>query len=208
LEDKWPGDFAKFNGGIMKHAADAAKLARQYGVNSALKRTFYELVRTDLFDQYTDSDEGNHNEVRTLPAHYTWFVNTREELVEFWMRKAIPPKENTCVSPKESKANNHCAITRSRVHVLYRGMIHNSGIFLRYRHDPMVGLQALIDAPWVVGEGWPSTYTQDLPIVNKVDGHLCVECANRWRAMWNKEKEELWNNLDDWFGLAELIAKP
>jgi len=187
----------------MERAADAAMLAWQYKANSALKRALYELVRACLFRQ-TGSEEPNHN--AAIPIHYSWLVQAREELMAFWMEKAIPPEENTCAGlRRESKAYKLCAISRGTVHVLYKVMVHDSGIFLQYRHDPMVGLQALIDAPWVSGDAWPSTYLQDLPVA-EAGSHICVACANRWRVMWQDEKKGLWNNLDAWLGL-DVVAK-
>lgn len=186
----------------MEHAADAALLAEQYNVNSALKRALYELVRAQHFKQYTDSDDedDDHKSNEIVKFHYLWLVHAREKLMAFWIQKAVPPKGNTCASLRESKAYKQCAITRGVVHVLYKVLVHDSEIFFRYRHDPMVGLQALIDAPWILGDVWPPTYPQDLPTV-KFGYRICAQCANRWRTMWCKEKEGLWNNLDAWFGL-------
>ena len=188
----------------MERATDAAVLARRYGVKPALKRALYELVRAQLFMQ-SGSDEPYLNFDGNIPIHYLWLVGAREQLVKFWMQKTFPPEESACVSlGKDSRANRLCAITRGTVHVVYKAMVHDSGTFLRYRHDPMVGLQALIDSPWVLGDAWPSTYSQDLPVA-KAESHLCVACANRWRATWRNEKEALWKNLDAWFGIEVNI---
>jgi hypothetical protein len=199
LENTWPANFTKFDGGIMENVVDSAELAWQYKINSALKRVLYELVRANDFRPSTSSQDEDHRLIEASKFHRTWLIHAREKLTAFWMKKAIPPKAGQCVSPKNTEVHKLCAITRSTVHVPYTVLVHDSGTFFRYRQDPMVGLQTLIDAPWVHGEAWPPTH-QDLP---KSHQRICARCAMSWRATWRIEKEELWHDLDIWFGLAK-----
>jgi len=202
LRNGWPADFAKFNGGIMEHAVDAAILGWKYGVDSALKRALYEFVRADSFKPHTGASSDEDDRLnKTVKLHYSWLVHAREQLMAFWMPKAVPPKQKKCASPRGSDAQKHCAMGGA-IHIPYTVLVHDSGTFFRYRHDPIMGLQALIDAPWLPGEVWPSTYPQDLP-TTKSHHRLCVGCADIWRAMWRSEKEVLWHVLDTWFGLVK-----
>ncbi|KAF8351850.1 hypothetical protein F5887DRAFT_1170042, partial [Amanita rubescens] len=179
LENNWPANFKKFDGGVMEHVVDSAELAWKYKIDSALKRALYELVRADDFRPSTGSQDKDHRLIETVKFHRTWLIRAREKLTAFWMKKAVPPKVHQCVSPNNTEARKQCAITRGIVHVPYSVLVHDSGTFFRYRQDPMVGLQALIDAPWS-RQG------------------ICSRCANSWRATWRIEKEELWHYLDTW----------
>ena len=198
--DKWPDHIQSVTALRLKYAADMVLLARRCSINYVLKRALYELVRAEGFRQETGPNAEDDDEITSDPSalsasDYSLLLHPREQLTDFWMRKAISyPQVSVCISPKESNDYENCAITTRRVRLLYITLIHEeSKIFEKYRYDPIGGLNAMYDAPWVSGEKWPS---KDVP-----KSRLCSACGTKWRNIWDKELGKLWNDLDTWFEL-------
>ncbi len=182
---------------------DTVLLARRRNVNSVLKRALYELVRAEGFRQETTGDDGDDEADSDQSALSTsdilLLLYTREQLTTFWMDKILPPAQlSKCIEGTHgSHSYQNCAI-RYGTHEMYRSLIHDSKVFEKYRNDPMCGLDALCDAPWVRGERWPSNYGK-LP--GSSGGYLCSACAMKWRSIWREEQGKLWDDMDTWFEL-------
>ncbi len=203
--DKWPDHVQSVTTQRLKYAADMVLLARRCGINYVLKRTLYELVRAEGFRQETDSsaeddDEINSGRTALSASDYSLLLHVREQLTDFWMGRAIPlPQASVaCISPKESDDYKDCAVTTYRIRSMYMKLVHESKIFEKYRYDPIGGLDAIRDAPWVNGEKWPSKYGRNLLTTN---GRLCSACGTKWRNIWDRDQKKLWNDLDTWFEL-------
>ncbi|KAG6915583.1 hypothetical protein DXG01_010851 [Tephrocybe rancida] len=92
------------------------------------------------------------------------------------MRQRVP-RELGIVTRCISADINHL----QRVHTT---LVNTSGMLQRYLFDPVMGLQALSDAPWAK-EG------------------LCSDCVQTRRAVWRAERERLWAEMDEWFEGAD-----
>lgn len=205
----WPNKLEDRFYGI-NYAADTVLLARGWNINSILKRALYELVVSPGFKQsetdQIDSDmEYGDNQSVLSSSDFSLLVYTREQLTTFWMQKAMPPRQPaTCKSPENSHAYQACAVTRRRIHDLYKILVHDSKLFEYYRYDPIQGLQVFCKAPWIKGEAWPRlTQPQEgLQLPGAEVGYLCSACAKKWRVNWRVERTQLWNNLDTWFDVC------
>ncbi|KAF8351846.1 hypothetical protein F5887DRAFT_932667 [Amanita rubescens] len=200
--DKWPDNVQSVTIRRLKYAADMVLLARRCGINYVLKRALYELVRASGFRQETDSsaeddDEINSDRSDLSASDYSLLLHVREQLTDFWTGKAIPYSV-ACISPKESDDYGDCAVATYRIRSAYMILVHESKIFEKYRYDPIGGLDAIQEAPWVSGEKWPSKYGKDICTTKS---RLCSACGTKWRNIWDQERKKLWNDLDTWFEL-------
>ena len=197
LENKWSDNLANFARGRIEYPADAIRLARRLNINSVLKRALYELVRADGF-----REDDNETDFAPDTSELPLLVHAREQLVIFWMRQAVlPPHAKGCYGSEDSQDVWRCAAFLGEAQTLYNTLVHDSNIFEDYRHDPITGLKALLDAPWVFGEAWPSTYPKQLPTVET--NHLCSACGKKWRVIWRRERKKLWDDLNVWFKLKD-----
>lgn len=91
----------------------------------------------------------------------------------------------TPTSSEPSEPPNICTTLSPSLSIqAYTKIVHVSGIFEDFHADPLCGLQALIDAPWVE-EGF------------------CDACVKHRQTIWGREQERAWENLAIWFGLNE-----
>jgi hypothetical protein len=175
----------------INYAADTVLLARQWNINSILKRALYELVISEGFkesetDQIDPDVDGGGNQPVLTVSDFSLLLHTREQLTTFWMRKAIrPPQPTVCKSAQHSPAYQACAVTRVTAHRLYKLLLHDSNMFERYRYNPIQGLDIICNAPWVQGEVWPTSIQPREGLLLPIDkvGYLCSPCAKQWRAM-------------------------
>ncbi|KAF8351845.1 hypothetical protein F5887DRAFT_1277607 [Amanita rubescens] len=204
LEDQWPNDISELTTDRVKYAADTVLLARRRNINSVLKRALYELVRAEGFMQETTGDDGDgeadSDQSALSASDISLLLYTREQLTTFWMGKIhLPAQASKCISPVGSQSYKNCVLRVYGADSMYKTLILGSKVFEKYRYDPICGLDAFCDAPWVCGETWPLNYGKDLPTSNS--GYLCSACATKWRSIWREEQNKLWDDMDTWFEL-------
>ncbi|PFH45590.1 hypothetical protein AMATHDRAFT_88739 [Amanita thiersii Skay4041] len=197
LERRWPEELSSLTTTVLPDATNTVNIGREYGITSIIKRAMYELVRTEGFRDKEDDDDGTPS---VEDQELALLLTTRGHLTRLWMAKAIP--DNTflrnCPSLSLSNYQESCLFEAS-FQDLYRLYMHETGIFQKFKYDPVCGLQALIDVPWAEGEKWDPAYDGVIPVVNQ---YLCKDCSMALRCGWKENREELWELLDEWFGIT------
>jgi hypothetical protein len=181
-------------------AIEAVVLARTWQVPFVLKRALYEIACLEGF--------GTQNKGRgTLScSDITLLVTVREKLSSLWISMAAIPLYDlrVCTSipsvrddevkpgdfadstapPNGLLQTHRCTTTDSdRAQKSHTRLVHTSGIFKNYLNDPIRGFRILAEASWLE------------------DG-FCEQCVAKRQTRWLGEREKLWNDLDNWFGLA------
>lgn len=150
-----------------------------------LKRDLYELVRTQDFGQSDDIDQTHQ-----LPFEdYKLLVSAREKLSSHWIETAASPSTLfQCPMPAQMIGvpyqYRQAALPCTSATLLpYFKLVNSAGMVDEYKHDPICGYDALINAPW------------------KDEGY-CEGCVTMRKEAWTRGKEKLWGLLDIWFGLV------
>jgi hypothetical protein len=90
---------------------------------------------------------------------------------------------NPAIATPDDTLPQPCTTTTPGLTLAHMRLVHESGLMEEYAFDPMCGLQALIDAPWV-------------------EAGFCVGCVEMRRKVWQRAREKTWENLGIWFGLG------
>lgn len=200
LTDDWPSDLEGLHAGsgLRSNAAQVAALSRAYGINGILKPAFYEMARTSGFglgdvDEFSNSDQISRADERRL-------MRMREQLSGIWTQAAAR-EDPSLACP--NRVNDHssdildkkpvlsspalgpkrCLPMAARCEAWVR-LVHDSGIYDRYRHDPLCGLSALMLISWK-DEGW------------------CKGCHHKRRRLWSTMREKTWEQIDEWMGIGQ-----
>ncbi|KAG1861108.1 hypothetical protein DFJ58DRAFT_700924 [Suillus subalutaceus] len=200
LTDDWPSDLESLHAGseLRSNAAQVAALSRACGINGILKPAFYEMARTSGFglddvDEFSNSEQISRADERRL-------MRMREQLSGIWMQAAAREDPSLACS---NRVNDHssdildkkpelsspalgpkrCLSMAARCEAWVR-LVHDSGIYDRYRHDPLCGLSALMLISWK-DEGW------------------CKGCHHKRRRMWSTMREKTWEQIDGWMGIGQ-----
>ena len=156
-------------------AADSLRLARQCNQTGIIKLALYDLARSGATESSSVS-----------PKDLELISSARARLAHAWNRFAAAPSfASSCTGPSPSDANTSCII-RSPALALEKHLtaIHGSGIFSRYRFDPICGLSRLMDMRNV----W-------------LHAGYCTGCVGKRMEEWNQGISSIWEQMDDWFGL-------
>jgi hypothetical protein len=197
LEEVWSDKLVNFDSHSLENTAKVIALARECGVPGVLKRAFYELVRKPGFDdseeigsgdevcgegddggdsEGTSDHKGEDNLLSLTDLRLLFTV--REKLTQIWLSVTLtPPRSPTC----RSSANPCDGSKKSRTTV-WTNVVHRSKICETYLFDPIVGLDALSNAPWA-------------------EAGFCNVCIKGKQEVWKQEMRRLWAKLDEWLEL-------
>ncbi|KAF8067815.1 hypothetical protein FPV67DRAFT_1493711 [Lyophyllum atratum] len=214
LETMWSPDLADLTKTAIPYAFESMILARECALFSVLKRVMYELVRMQGFGQPAPTPDNRAPAVTLNAQDLNTLLHAREKLMTVWTAAADPDEFPPCAAEPEPlpqagvpppgaathdarqilasdapAAANSPALPRpctatSRVDskLAHDNLIKTTGILKAFRWDPLCGLQAMIEAPWDT-EGF------------------CEACVENRREVWEGERERVWEELDEWFGL-------
>ncbi|KAI0322560.1 hypothetical protein OF83DRAFT_649106 [Amylostereum chailletii] len=206
LERMWSDKLDELYADTIPHAAATVALAHQCDIPRVYKRAYYELLRTPEFGQgaLEDNDEADENNPGQLSlVDYRRLVKAREGLTIAWVAAAAKVPDLGCRHPLKSKVPHDsgsgpatavdaplpdpaCLSTNlPNADTEWVDVVHESGVFEQYLHDPILGMVELMDFDWAAS-GW------------------CTECALAWHAAWKRQKEKLWQNLDLWLKLPPV----
>ncbi|KAG1889281.1 hypothetical protein F4604DRAFT_1644273 [Suillus subluteus] len=180
LENTWSSSLADLTTESKSNAAEVVVLARTCGVESVLKRAFYEMVRVTgygLGDGELDSDDERESQ-EISRADERRLERMREHLISAWSQVAVRV-DRSFKCPNRTKGTSG---TPGRAHIL-GSRVHDSGLYEEYQFDPLCGLQALIDIKWDEEEGW------------------CSDCVQARREAWTRMRQKTWGRIGVWMGL-------
>ncbi|KAG1738601.1 uncharacterized protein EDB91DRAFT_1054438 [Suillus paluster] len=200
LENAWSSSLADFTTETKPNAVEVVALARTCGIESVLKRAFYEMVRLagyGLGDGELDGSDGGSLEISR--ADERRLERMREQLISTWSQAAVrvdrsficpnQPKEmidhTAATGPSSSTSPTHlskCPSPSSKRDAWER-RVHDSGLYDEYQFDPLCGLQALIDIKWDEDEAW------------------CLDCVRARREAWTRMRQRTWERIGVWMGL-------
>ncbi|KAG5723239.1 hypothetical protein E4T56_gene348 [Termitomyces sp. T112] len=186
----WSADLANVGIDKIECPTESLALARQCALFPVIKRTLYELVRLSNFGQtkVMPGDVSAISMVRLGPYDKDLLLAAREHLGVAWREALDVDRFPTCVAQQGTAdgtggpAENTpaCAATNHALSlVAYHEIIKEYGI-VDFEYDPVSGLQVLAAAPW------------------KEKG-FCQACVEQRQTYWLKERERIWQKLDDWF---------
>ncbi|KAG2345359.1 hypothetical protein BDR05DRAFT_880871 [Suillus weaverae] len=201
LENAWSSSLADLTTESKSNAAEVLVLARTCGIESVLKRAFYEMVRVTgygLGDGELDGGDGDASR-EISRADERRLERMREHLISAWSQVAVRV-DRSFICPNKSKGTSG---TPGRAHipgssstsprlsgcpslffqrVSWETRVHDSGLYDEYQFDPLCGLQALIDIKWEE-EGW------------------CSDCVRARREAWTRMRQKTWERIGVWMGL-------
>ncbi|KAL1698941.1 hypothetical protein EV121DRAFT_296673 [Schizophyllum commune] len=153
---------------VKSYAAEVVALAREWFLPTVLRRAFYELARDP--DTETSAVEDESYIDILSPFDLRLLVRIQKNLTDAWVdatsldRKKYECKEKDCTS--------------DHPYVHWRA-IHSSGLCRHYMHDPIKGMQALMDWSWT-------------------KAGYCAACATRRRTELKEKRAKLWADLGEW----------
>ncbi|KAG6873544.1 hypothetical protein C0995_014414 [Termitomyces sp. Mi166 len=190
LSAMWSADLADVGIDKIECPTESLALARQCALFPVVKRTLYELVRLSNFGQ-TKIVPGNVSAasmVRLGPYDKDLLLTAREYLGIAWRKALDVDRFPTCVAQQGivdgtgTSAENipACAATNHVLSLVAHHEIIKEHDILAFEYDPVSGLQVLAAAPW------------------KEKG-FCQACVEQRQNYWLKERERIWQKLDEWF---------
>lgn len=202
LEALWPSKFGELfiNTEPRDDAPEVAALARTCDIDALLKPAFYDMARTHVFGLGMDEPE------QISRADILQIVRLREYLSCRWTQLAAADEALACQNVRDAPSNDgegpsslsenpddeklalcstasadlgcNCPSATARCLAWFR-LVHGSGIFARYRNDPLCGLTALTNIAWT--DDW------------------CKDCMTKRKARWHEMQGIIWEEVGDWF---------
>lgn len=202
LEALWPSSLGELfvNPEPRINAPEVAALARTCDIDALLKPAFYDMARTPGFCL-------GMNKSKQISRTDVWrLVRLREYLSRSWSRIAAADEalfcQNVWDAPSNdgkgpsslsenaddeklalcstASANMGCTCLSATARCLaWVRLVHHSGIFARYRNDPLCGLTALTNIAWM--DDW------------------CKDCMTKRKAHWHKMQGIIWEAVGDCF---------
>jgi hypothetical protein len=202
LENAWSSSLTDLSTEKKPNAVEVVALARTCGVESVLKRAFYEMVRVsgyDLGDGELDSSDGAGSK-EISRADERRLERMREHLISAWSQVAVrvdrsficpDPSQGYCITERCCDGSGglndtdcYCPSMPMKRDAWER-LVHDSGLYDEYQFDPLCGLQALIDIKWDEVEGW------------------CESCVRARREAWTRMRQRTWERVGVWMGLDD-----
>ncbi|KAG1777336.1 hypothetical protein EV702DRAFT_969695 [Suillus placidus] len=197
LENAWSSSLADLTTEGKSNAAEVVVLARTCGIESVLKRAFYEMVRVTgygLGDGELDGGDGDASQ-EISRADERRLERMREHLISAWSQVAVRmdrsfkcPNQSKETSGTHGRAKSSTSRSSGCPSLLFKRdswetRVHDSGLYDEYQFDPLCGLQALIDIKWDKEEGW------------------CSDCVRARRKAWTRMRQKTWERIGVWMGL-------
>ncbi|KAG2134487.1 hypothetical protein DEU56DRAFT_809341 [Suillus clintonianus] len=182
------------------NAPEVAALARACDIDGLLKPVFYDMARTPVFglDKLEESEQIGRADMLRL-------IRMREYLSDMWAQAAVrenptlvcqnllgvpsidgegtsilsehaDEKPALCATTSASTINK-CLSATARREAWVR-LVHDSGIFTRYRYDPLCGLAALITIEWTFD--W------------------CKDCKEKRKVDWRQMQSSIWEKVGEY----------
>ncbi|KAI0701086.1 hypothetical protein BC835DRAFT_1325040 [Cytidiella melzeri] len=198
----WPPELPCVTPARVPYAAETVVIARTHNVPALLKRAFYELLRTEGFAQM-DLNLPNRQEksadgsdvigrAELGRADLMRLVTAREKLGKAWAALVgSAPSDAVLPCPlqapdQQSRAidpiRHRCAEAWKNNASIWNRKVMEPGFFERWMLDPICGLDRLAAMDWS-------------------EAGFCSNCVRARRGLWQREKEDIWTNLDTWLGL-------
>ncbi|KIK47983.1 hypothetical protein CY34DRAFT_48648, partial [Suillus luteus UH-Slu-Lm8-n1] len=184
LENAWSSSLADLTAESKSNAVEVVVLARTCGIESVLKRAFYEMVRVSGYGLGDgELDNGDGEEISR--ADERRLERMREHLISSWSQAAVRvDRLFTC--PNQPKETPSTSSTSARLpgcpplslkQDAWERRVHDSGLYDEHQFDPLCGLQALIDIKWDEEEGW------------------CSDCVRVRREAWTRMRQKTWERI-------------
>lgn len=201
LEALWPSKLGELviNTKPRIDAPEVAALARTCDIDALLKPAFYDMARTYGFGLDMDEPE------QISRADVSRLVLLREYLSWWWTQIAAADIALFCQNVLDAPSNDGegpsslsenadeklalcstasadmgctCLSATARCLAWFR-LVHGSGIFIRYRNDPLCGITALTNIAWT--DDW------------------CKDCMTKRKALWHEQQGIIWEDVGDRF---------
>jgi len=153
----------------------------------------YELVRLEGFGQPRPTATATANPSSSDPVapappsldarDLAALIHAREQLTTAWNAAADPDELPNCAQAADALQFVACtAASPTGSLEAHTKLVKASGLFRKYRYDPVRGLRALRFSSWAT-EGF------------------CKACVERMESACFEEQGRVWEELDGWFGL-------
>ncbi|KAG1723542.1 uncharacterized protein EDB91DRAFT_1087784 [Suillus paluster] len=163
LEALWPSDLKELSANpvLRRDASEVAALARMCNIDGLLKPAFYDMARTSEFslNELKEPEQISHADMLRL-VRMRVVVREDPNLVCQNLRGALSGNakgtsglsENTDKKPplgstSPASVASKCLLETVRREAWIR-LVYDSNIFTLYQHDPLCGLEALINLQW------------------------------------------------------------
>ena len=172
----------------MLDAIRALNLALEYDIPEMIKRLRYEVARvgSEQWVEIARRLTSDHSPDLYLPIEELVLLSiAREALMAQWVAVATTPPVNFGTSRGDDGVVC-CEQTPDRL-VEWNKLVHESGVFQEWLHDPIYGLDVLSELPWArLG--------------------YCKRCIWERKDFWQHEKKrELWDDFDNLLGPESRI---
>ncbi|KAI0313770.1 hypothetical protein OF83DRAFT_1139912 [Amylostereum chailletii] len=171
LEERWPSTLPPLDSPPILHPMQALCCARTHNIPKVLKRAHYELIRSPECASVIEANRAGakHSE---LSIAVLWL---RTLLADAWAKDmAAPPPDILCTHGAFAPAASPEALS-----AFWAARVQTSGLYLKYRYDPISGIEAVFERLKLVEEG------------------VCAGCYLKARAWVTSKREAWWKILDD-----------
>ncbi|KAG1723466.1 uncharacterized protein EDB91DRAFT_1255617 [Suillus paluster] len=189
LEAFWPSNLKELSANPVprRDASEVVALARMCNIDGLLKPAFYDMARTPGFglNELKEPEQISHADMLRLVV-----VREDPHLVCQNLRGALSGNakgtsglsENTDKKPplgstSPASVASKCLLETVRREAWIR-LVYDSDIFTLYQHDPLCGLEALINLQWT--------------------NEWCRDCKDAMRADWRTVQKSIWEKIDEY----------
>ncbi|THU91998.1 hypothetical protein K435DRAFT_780446 [Dendrothele bispora CBS 962.96] len=179
-------------------AIHAVSVFRTCKLRKFQKRVMYELVRQpgimddkNFLHSLSSEPSGRHQGTTVTDSNDALcdsvilsLYRAREQLTAFWAEFSYSFGGGFWVMHLVPNTTSACQMPTLIFNALCFGGISKTHVF-----DPLLGIQKLFEA---------STAWEDH------SKYCCSRCIERIREHWDKKRTEIWDKLDEWFGLVDV----
>ncbi|KAL4246126.1 hypothetical protein ABKN59_008981 [Abortiporus biennis] len=189
LVDMWPSDISSVTDTRIPHAAETVVLARKFEMEQVLKRSMYELLRTDGFGQvktnedHTSQDGEDDRNISLGTADLLVLISAREKLQREFISIADAPLTMPCRSRQE-ESRAQCSDARAKQAQTWKEEVKKRLIVENGLLDPLCALEKLSSE------------------IDWAKFNFCDVCVAARTTFWERKRKVLWHKLDEWLGLG------
>lgn len=208
IEKIWSPKLEDLSSNVIPYALETVVLARQYGLDTVLKRALYELVRAPGFHPVSPvADENEHNPGATLSLlDFQLLLEAREHLTNAWFyvakftshrgdsRQKVKCPLDATLNAKDGALYYPCIyMTHNISHAKHvHARIVDLQVFppmlQKWMYDPVLGICEIMNTlenVWDKGE----------------KDECCEDCRDWFQQRYLDLQKQLWNDLDRWLKL-------